>query len=579
MDNFSFFSQPQNLFQKQYEALRMFYFEKKPAKEVAEKFGYTYRGFTTLAYNFSKKLKGPNFENTFFREFKKGKKQETETVRATELIVGMRKKYYSVEDIKVVLDSKNIKLSSKTIYNIIYTKGFARLPRRSKLVKKQLEEIKITPAKSVMLDFQPETFTSSSAGILSLLPYMKKYGIDTLIEKSEYPETSQIGKINSILSFVALKASSIKRYTADNMWCMDRGLGLFAGLNVLPKAAWFSSYSHRVTRSMNLNFLKSLHNKWVSEGLLSDTVNLDFTTIPYWGNNEHLENNYSGKRNKGLPSMLAVLAQDADSGIIDYGNTNVMHENESAVVLEFLDFYRSGIDKGKDLKFLVFDSKFTNYENLSKLDDDDIKFITIRKRGKRILERLNSLPAKSWETFRVQRAGNKKATIRAYQETVFLKTYNKEIRQISIKGHGKIKPATIILNDFDIKPADVVRKYARRWIVEKEISEQIEFFHLNSISSSMVIKVDFDLTMSILTHNIFRLFANGTSRYKHISDNSIYEKFLKNSAEILIDSEIEIKLKKKKNLPLLLEKNKNLEDQKYFLFDNKKLKFTGNTFS
>jgi len=136
-----------------------------------------------------------------------------------------------------------------------------------------------------------------------------------LIEKSDYPQTSQIGKINSILSFVALKASNIKRYTADNMWCMDRGLGLFAGLNVLPKAAWFSSYSHRVTRAMNLNFLKSLHKKWEAEGLLSGTVNLDFTTIPYWGDSKHLENNYSGKRNKGLPSMLAVLAQDADSGI------------------------------------------------------------------------------------------------------------------------------------------------------------------------------------------------------------------------------------------------------------------------
>ena len=579
MDNFDFFSQPQNLFQKQYEALRMFYFEKKPAKEVAEKFGYTYRGFTTLAYNFSKKLKENKQGNIFFREFKKGKHQETQTTRARDLIIKMRKKYYSVEDIKVVLDAQNIQISSKTIYNIISSEGFARLPRRSKLVKKQLEEVKITPAKSAVPDFDKDTFTSSSAGILALLPYIKKYGIDTLIEKSDYPQTKQISKINSILSFIALKASDIKRYTADNMWCMDRGLGLFAGLNVLPKAAWFSSYSHRVTRSMNLNFLKSLHNKWVSEGLLSDTVNLDFTTVPYWGNNEHLENNWSGKRNKALPSMLAVLAQDSDSGIIDYGDTNVMHENESAVVLEFLDFYRSGTDKGKNLKYLIFDSKFTNYENLSKLDNDNVKFITIRKRGKNILERLNSLPAKKWKSYRIERAGNKKATIKVYDETIFLKTYNKEIRQISIKGHGKIKPATIILNDFDIKSADVVRKYARRWIVEKEISEQIEFFHLNNVSSSMVIKVDFDLTMSILTHNIFRLFANNTGRYKHISDNSIYEKFLKNSAEIVIDTNIEIKFKKKRNLPLLLENNKNLEEQKYFWLNDKKIIFSGNTIS
>jgi len=246
---------------------------------------------------------------------------------------------------------------------------------------------------------------------------------------------------------------------------------------------------------------------------------------------------------------------------------------------QFLDFYRSGNDGGKDLKYLVFDSKFTNYENLGKLDDGGIKFITIRRKGKNITDRLNSLAESNWTKYRVERAGNKKATIKVFEEVVFLKTYNRKIRQINIKGHGKIKPATIILNDFDIKIEDLVRKYARRWIVEKEISEQIEFFHLNNVSSSMVIKVDFDLTMSILTHNIFKLFANSTKRYKHLADNSIYEKFLKNSAEIKIDNEITIKLKKKKNLPLLLEKNKELENQNYFWLDDRKIKFTGNTYS
>jgi len=33
---------------------------------------------------------------------------------------------------------------------------------------------------------------------------------------------------------------------------------MFAGLNVLPKTSWFSSYSDRVTREMNINFLKQL---------------------------------------------------------------------------------------------------------------------------------------------------------------------------------------------------------------------------------------------------------------------------------------------------------------------------------
>ena len=119
----------------------------------------------------------------------------------------------------------------------------------------------------------------------------------------------------SILSFLALKLSNVRRYSVDDLWCMDRGLGLFAGLNVLPKAAWFTSYSHRITRKSNISFLKSLNKLWKKLGLLSDTTNLDFVAVPYWGkDNVHLENNWSGTRHQALTSILAAIAEDPDSG-------------------------------------------------------------------------------------------------------------------------------------------------------------------------------------------------------------------------------------------------------------------------
>jgi hypothetical protein len=62
---------------------------------------------------------------------------------------------------------------------------------------------------------------------------------------------------------------------------MDRGSGMFSGLNVLPKAAWNTSYSSRVTTDMNMDFLMKPSKKWVELGLTGDTVNLDFTAIPY----------------------------------------------------------------------------------------------------------------------------------------------------------------------------------------------------------------------------------------------------------------------------------------------------------
>jgi len=52
----------------------------------------------------------------------------------------------------------------------------------------------------------------------------------------------------------------------------------------------------------------------------------------------------------------------------------------------------------------------------------------------------------------------------------------------------------------------------------------------------MVIKLDFDLVMSILAHNIYRLFALFLDRYQHFSDERIYEKFIDNNGDIFIDN-------------------------------------------
>ena len=581
MNPVDFFLNPQSVYQKQYEALRCYYIERKSAKEVAEIFGYKHRGFTTIVSEFNAKLASANQEDPFFKSVRKGRKPTRKINNVRSTVIALRKQYHSVEEIKVILNSKSITVSEKSIFSIIKAEGFGRLPRRQKLLKQQLQTSNIEAEKSVACSYgQKEEFKSRSAGTLCFLPLIKELGIDRIIEQSAYPETKSLSRLNSILSFVALKANDISRYSQDDLWCMDKGMGMFAGLNVLPKTAWFSSYSHRVTSNDNLSFLKELHKTWQRNGLLGDTSNLDFTTIPYWGEDSHLENNWSGKRNKAMSSMLAVLAHDPDSGIIDYGNANVTHKNESDTVLEFLDFYKANSTTSGSLKYLVFDSKFTNYQNLNKLNKQSICFLTIRRRGKNIVEHINQLDKKEWKTIRIPSSSNKKRTLKVYDHTTTLNGYEGEIREIYITGNGKIKPAIIITNDFVLKTEEIVLKYARRWLVEKVISEQISFFHLNSVSSSMVVKVDFDLTMSILTHNLYRFFAMKTERYTGYIAKSTFEKILFNTADIKVnDNEIVVCLKKKRTLPLLLEIMEKYKDQKISWLSNKKITFKGASYS
>ncbi|MDJ0689088.1 MAG: hypothetical protein QNJ41_11320 [Xenococcaceae cyanobacterium MO_188.B32] len=112
------------------------------------------------------------------------------------------------------------------------------------------------------------------------------------------------------------------------------------------------------------------------------------------------------------------------------------------------------------------------------------------------------------------------------ERKINLRDYGGELRQVAITGHGRIKPALILTNDFELTCSEVIRKYAQRWLALEDISQQIEFFHFNRISSSMVIKVDFDLTMSILANNLLRLFATDLpGGYKSLTRESLYTKF------------------------------------------------------
>lgn len=569
--------------QKQYEALRSYFIGKLTAKESAQRFGYTPAAFNSLIASFKKKLaQSPKDLDPFFHIKKKGRAFKKETDQLIEAITELRKKNYSVGNIKTTLDAKDekFKVSERYISDVLKRQGFTRLPRRSKIVKSTLETPKIKAEKSRALNFTLETFSTQTAGMFSIIPYLEKYGIIKAISESDYPQTKTLDRISSILAFQALKLSNIRRYSSDDIWCMDRGSGLFASLNVLPKNSWYSSYSHRITREMNLGFLKKIHHIWIENGLLGDTSNLDFVTVPYWGNGDHLENNWSGKRRQSLASMLAVLAHDPDTGIIDYSDSDVKHRNEQAVILEFLDFYKDNDPSGGNLKYLVFDSKFTSYQNLKKLDNDDIKFITIRRRGKNLVEKINNLPNAMKKKIHVMNADGKGRTLTVNEQSVFLKGYEDTIRQISITGHGKIKPALIITNDFDLSVEDIIRKYSRRWIVEKTIAEQTDFFHLNRVSSSMVIKVDFDLTMTVLAHNLYKILALDLDRYSHFSDVRLFEKFISNSGEIdITKNSIEVKLKKKRDLPVLLEAMKQYKNMKIPWLGDKMISFSGLSYS
>lgn len=552
----SFFLNPQDKKQILYEALRKSSIEGVPDKEICEQYNLNYNYFRSIKRDFFKSIElGENVAGMFFADSKVGKRSKP-IPEIEEKIISLRKNNLSITDIRAVLSSENIIISLWKIDLVIKNQGLPVLQRRSQAAKQQI----ILPDSIQSIDTSPidkmteEKFDSLGGSIFLFMPILQALNIAKIVKDAEYPETKQISSIQSVLSFLALKLMSTKRLSHSNDYSIDRGLGLFAGLNVLPKSAWYSSYSYRVTGEMNKKLLLGLHKSVEKLKSSNGDFNLDFTAIPHWGEESELEKNWSGKRNKGIKSVLALLVQDQGSKILKYGSAGTEQETQAESIIEFVDFYK---ETGCKINCLMFDSKFTTYAQLNKLNNDNIKFITLRRRSQDLIESIENIPEAQWHVTKLGKEFKRKhKNLTSCEKEISLKGYEGNLRQIIITHNGREKPTFLITNDFTLSQKAIILKYAKRWLVEQSISEQIEFYHLNHLSSSIVVKVDFDLTISILADTVYKLFAEQIARFSNSKSETINRLFIKNYSNFEINTvnkTITITLNKKVHLSLLHE--------------------------
>lgn len=124
----SFFLRPRLPAHRQYEALRAFYVDRLPAKTVAARFGYKASAFDSLRRDFARRHRATEY----FREAARRpwSKRASKKSRLREIIVELRKQYWSIYDIADELQRGGQSLDPSAIFRILRSEGFAKLPRR-----------------------------------------------------------------------------------------------------------------------------------------------------------------------------------------------------------------------------------------------------------------------------------------------------------------------------------------------------------------------------------------------------------------------------------------------------------------
>ncbi len=547
MRDANFFTQPVSKWQRRYEALRASFVDRLPDQIVAERYGFSLGYIRVLRHQF--RHEKIDFSEPLVDDNRPRRRIEAAT---RQKIVQWRQRDLSAGDIAQLLNQEGVDISVRTIERILAEEGFKKLPRRTQLkIGRTIKgaEVPEVAIPVTVEQLEGQRFDSAGAGVFLFAPFVAQLNLDAVVKEARLPENKRISAINYFLSILALKLLGTERYAHIGEHAFDPGPGLFAGLNVLPKCTALSTYSYSLDADHLLRLQDAFVRRVLRLGLSSGSIiNLDFHTIPHFGSESVLEEHWAGARSKVMKGALTLLAQDADSKLMLFSAADIQRSEADDQVLAFLSFWQN-IKKPMESTF-IFDSKLTTYENLSELNRQKIRFITLRRRGHKLVVEAERL--QPWRRINIPYDKRKYPQPSIHESIIALRGYESEVRQIIVRGNGREKPAFLITNDFETPVELLVGNYARRWRVEQGIAEAVKFFHLNALSSPILIKVHFDVIMTMIADTLYSRLAQQLRGFEECDAPKIFRSFVKGGGTIEVcNGNITVKFTKRAHNPVL----------------------------
>lgn len=541
---------PQNATHRQYEALRAYFVDKVPSKSVAKRFGYKDGSFRVMCHEFRK-----NPTRAFFLEPERGPQASPKKDEVREKIIALRKRNLSIYDIQRELIEIGKSLSLPSISQILLEEGFSRLPRR----KDDERPLNVKPETASIADvrkfcLEEKSFRTKFGGLFLFLPFLAQIPLSSILDEAGLPGTEMIPSANAIRSLLALKLFGNARHSHVMSNVFDEGLALFAGLNVIPKRSFLTEYSCRIDPKSYPILMKRWFEEISTIGLQQgSSFDLDFHTIPFHGEDALIQKHYVSKRSRKQKGILAFLVWDAEKKYFCYANGNLRKEAQDDEIIQFVEYWKKRTGSYPDE--VVFDSKLTTYENLNKLNELGIKFITLRRRSKNMLNEIHSRPLSAWRKIELENISRQYRTPRIIDETISLKDYKKPIRQIAIQDLGHEQPTFLITNQINRSARKLVGRYARRMIIENGIADGIDFFHMDALSSSVPMKTDCDLQLTLMASSLYRLFGEKIGNgYETAKSRHIFQNFIEATATIHInENKVIVKFQKRAHNPFLIK--------------------------
>ena len=550
------FTSPQQVNQRRYEALRAYFTEGLTYAEAGERFGYTRWAMINLVRDHrAGKLE------LFAQPRKPGPAPGTaparERVRGQ--VVKLRRQGYSTYEISARLSAEGTPLNRTSVAEILAEEGFGRLLRRPEPQASSASPA--TPGRDTslpaakLLDFAawPGRLDTTRAGLLLAVPDLVSLDLPALASDAGYPGTRVIPAISWLLSLLALKLTRTRRVSHVDDLLADPAAALFAGLAVLPKKTALTEYSYRLSHGHQQKFLAALDKKMIGAGLATAeeaVFDLDFHAVMHWGRDPVLEKHYVPTRSQRARSVLTFFAQDSGTHNLVYASADLSKATQAREAIVFCDHWKAV--SGSDPKMLIMDQKVTTQEVLGELDGRGVKFATLRMRSASLVKYINSLAGKDYTTITLDRPGPHNKPKVHEDPAVRLTSYPGTVRQLVVTGLGRDQPTVIITNDDQVKTRALVQQYARRMTIEQRLAEIIRAFCADALSSTVNLNVDLDVVLAVLAQALTAALRARLPGYATVTPDTIQRRFLETPGQIITTPEaVTIRLERRAFSPVL----------------------------
>jgi transposase len=543
------FLQPTSPTHRQYEALRAYFVDNLTNKEAAKRFGYTEGSFRVLVHHFRQDPYRP-----FFLPPAKGPQKAPRKDQVRENVIALRKENLSIYDISRVLQTKGHPISPVSVSLILKEEGFAKLPRRRDEERPPAPRaMRAAVADHRDLDLTPRELRTQFGGIFLFLPFLAAIPLDPMVREAGFPGSKMVPAGHALRALLALKLFGSARRSHVMSYVLDEGLGLFAGLNVIPKRSFLTEYSCRIDPRCYPHLMRlwfdALSHLGLERGVSFD---LDFHTIPFHGEDALVEKHYVSKRSRRQKGILAFVAQDALTRVFCYGDAELRKEAQNDAILHFAQFWKERT--GHFPEEVIFDSKLTTYANLYQLTRWGISFITLRRRSRHMLQEVHQMPLSAWRRIELQGVSRIYKTPRVLERKVTLKDYREPLREVVVADLGHEEPTFLLTNQLTRSAPKLIERYAQRMIIENNIADGIDFFHMDALSSAVAMKVNLDLQLTLMASSLYRLLGTKVGNgYQRAKSRHIFRDLVEASATIHIeDQDITVRFQKRAHNPLLI---------------------------